>query len=61
MALTEEEKAERPFTLTEAAEFLKVDRRTVMRWIKEEKLRAFRVGRDWRIPRKEIDRLINGE
>jgi excisionase family DNA binding protein len=60
MVLTEEEKAERPFTIMEAADFFKVDRKTVLKWIKEEKLKAFRVGRDWRIARKEIDRLING-
>ena len=61
MVLSEEEKAERPFTITEAAEFLKVDRKTILRWINEEKLKGFRVGRDWRIPRKEIDRLMYGE
>ena len=61
MVLSEEEKAERPFTLMEAAEFLKVDRKTILKWINEGKLKGFRVGRDWRVPRKEIDRIMNGE
>jgi excisionase family DNA binding protein len=61
MVLTEEEKAERPLTVDEAAEFLKVNSRTVLRWLNEGKIKGFRIGRDWRIKKSEIHRIMNGE
>ncbi|MDR0881604.1 MAG: helix-turn-helix domain-containing protein [Candidatus Adiutrix sp.] len=60
-ALTDEERAERPLTVDEAAEFLKVNRSTVLKWLKEGKIRAAKIGREWRIKKAEIDRLLNGE
>lgn len=61
MVLTEKEKADRPFTVEEAAEFLQVNINTITRWIKEGKLKAAKIGRSWRIKRSEIERLLDGE
>ena len=59
--LTEEEKANRPFTVQEAAEYLQVRQETILRWIYDKKIKAGKVGGTWRIKRSEIDRLIEGE
>lgn len=61
MVLTEEEKGERPFTVDEAAEFLKVNRKTVLKLLNEGKIKGAKIGRDWRISRSQLDRLLNGE
>ena len=61
MVLTEEEKTNRPFTAEEAADYLKVHVNTITRMIKEGKLKAGKVGREWRIARGEIERLVRGE
>ena len=61
MVLTEQEKAERPFTAQEAAEFMKVHINTVTRWIKEGKIKAVKVDRHWCIRRSELERSLDGE
>lgn len=61
MVLTEQEKAERPFTAQEAAEFMKVHINTITRWIKEGKIKAVKVDRHWRIRRSELERILDGE
>lgn len=49
------------YTPQEIAVKLKINKRTVYRWIREEKLKAYKVGNLWRVPESEIDRLIKGE
>jgi len=46
----------------EVAEILGVDRHTVVKWIKERKIRAVRLpsGR-YRIPESEVRKIIEGE
>jgi len=61
VALTEQEKAERHFTVQEAADFLKVHINTVKRWIKEGRIKAVKIDRHWRIRRSEIDRVLGEE
>ena len=58
MVLTEEEKAARPFTVEEAADFLKIHPKTISKWLSEGKIRGVKVGREWRIPRSEIDKIL---
>ena len=58
MVLTEEEKASRPFTAEDAAEYLQVHVNTITRMIKEGKLKACKVGREWRITREELDEFV---
>jgi excisionase family DNA binding protein len=61
MVLTEDEKANGPLTIDEAAEYLKVSRKTMTRWIADGTVKAARIGRVWRISRSEINRLLKAE
>lgn len=45
-------------TLQEIADYLKVSRTTVWRWCSEGTLCAFKVGKSWRVPRIQLERLI---
>jgi len=56
--LTEKERAGRPFTTEETAEYFSVSLRTVQRWIADGTIKASRVGGVWRISRVEINRLM---
>ena len=46
-------------TVKEVADYLRVGRVTVWRWCKEGTLPAYRVGRNWRIPRDDFLELLN--
>ncbi len=41
-------------TPKEVADLLRVDRRTLYYWIKHDTIRAFKVGRQWRIRRADL-------
>ncbi len=52
---------ERPrdiFTPEQAAEYLQVDRETIYRYIRQGKLVASKLGRNYRIPKTSIDLLL---
>jgi excisionase family DNA binding protein len=49
---------ERYLSLTEAADALDISERTAYRWIKSGKLRAYKPGRDYRIPESAIKEAI---
>lgn len=49
------------FTIQEAAERLKVNHQTIRRLIKNEKIKAIKIGGQYRILEEEITKLINGE
>lgn len=61
MVLTEEEKAKRPLTVEEVAEFLKLHPKTVAKWINEGRIKAVKLGREWRVPKSEIGRLLKAD
>jgi len=46
------------YTPQEIANKLKIDIRTVYRWIKEGSLKAVKIGRFWRISESELKRLL---
>ena len=46
------------YTTNEVAEMLKVNKRTVFRYIKSGKLKATKIGQ-WRIKKENLDRFIN--
>jgi len=48
---------EEVFTVKEVSEFLRISRTTIWRWCNEGKLRAFKAGRGWRIPRSSLEQL----
>ena len=48
------------YTVTQAAKELGFSRQTVLKWITQKKINAFRIDRVFRIPEREIKR-IKGE
>ena len=48
-------------TLKEAAEVLDVSTRTLNRYIKDGKIKAYMVGSKWRFEKEEIERFIKGD
>jgi excisionase family DNA binding protein len=49
------------YTLEEVAEILKVSVQTIRKLIAEKKLRAFRVGGQWRVRKEDLDKYIEGQ
>lgn len=45
-------------TVEEAANYLKVSKVTIRRWCAEGKLPAFKIGREWRINKFELDKIM---
>ena len=45
-------------TVAEVAAYLKVSKVTVKRWCSRKKLPAFKIGREWRIDKKEFELMI---
>lgn len=43
------------YTLGEIEELLQVTRRTLYNWIKSGKLKAFRIGKEWRVTREALE------
>lgn len=57
----EEIESSSPLTVDEVAKAVRVDERTVREYIKSGRLRAFKVGAHWRIPRSALAELMEGE
>lgn len=47
--------------MDQAAEFLGTSRPTLYRWLRDGKLKALKVGRQWRFEQSELDRFLRGE
>ena len=45
-------------TVEEVAAYLKVSKNTVRRWCVKGKLPAFKIEREWRINKKELEKVI---
>ena len=43
------------YTLKEIEDLLHVTRRTLYNWIKSGKLKAFRIGKEWRVTRDALE------
>lgn len=52
-------KMEEFYTIKEVANKLKVHWKTIYRWIQEDKIKATKFGRDWKISQEEIDFIKN--
>lgn len=48
-------------TVSEAAQLLRLKPKTIRLWLETGRLRGFKVGRQWRIPVSELERLIPQE
>lgn len=46
------------YTLKEIVDLLQVTRRTTYNWIKDGKLKAFRVGKEWRVTKEALEEFI---
>jgi excisionase family DNA binding protein len=46
-------------TVHETAEHLKVKESTIRAWIRQEKLRAIKFGREWRVAVSDLERFLN--
>lgn len=46
-------------TVHNAAQHLQVKESTVRAWIRQDKLRASKFGREWRISLKDLERFLN--
>ena len=46
------------YTVNDLMERLKLTRRTILKYIKQGKIKAFRVGQEWRITRKHYEEFI---
>lgn len=42
------------YSLNEVADILQITRRTLYNWIKENKIQAFKVGKEWRISKEAL-------
>lgn len=48
----------RIYTIKETADLLQVTTRSIYTYIKEKKLHAVKIGREWRITQKDIEKLL---
>jgi excisionase family DNA binding protein len=49
------------YTPQEIAERLKIDIRTLYRWIREGRLKAVKIGHFWRVAESELKRFLQSE
>lgn len=53
------EKTDNYYSVTDLIDILEVTRRTVLKYIKKGKLRAFKLGNQWRVTEEELQKFIN--
>ena len=46
------------YTVAELSQKWRISPQTVQRWIREGKIKAFKVGRSWRIPEQAFDIVL---
>lgn len=46
------------FTVTQLAAYLKVNRVTILRYLKEGRFKAFKIGLNYRIPKESVEEFI---
>ena len=52
------ETTDRLLTIRDIADRLRMSQKTVRRWIKNEELAAYRLGRQWRISERDLRRFL---
>ncbi|MBI9009327.1 MAG: helix-turn-helix domain-containing protein [Tenericutes bacterium] len=53
------EKSDNYYSVTDLIDILEVTRRTILKYIKKGKLRAFKLGNQWRVTEEELQKFIN--
>lgn len=43
------------YTVNDLMDILQISRRTILKYIKESKIRVFKIGYEWRITKKHLD------
>lgn len=51
----------RLYTLTELEPIIGVSHLTLLRWVKDGKLKATKIGRKWRVTEETLRAFVNGE
>lgn len=51
-------KEEQYYTIKEVAEILKVAYLTVYRWVKDGKIEAYKLGKEYRIKKDDLDKFV---
>lgn len=51
---------EQYYTIKEVAEILKVAYLTVYRWVKDGKIEAYKLGKEYRIKKIDIEKFVEG-
>lgn len=46
------------YTVNDLMDILQVSRRTILKYIKDKKIKAFKLGYDWRITKKHLEEFI---
>jgi excisionase family DNA binding protein len=49
------------FTTDEATQYLKISKPTLLKHIRERKIKAVKVGREWRFLQSELYQFLKGE
>ena len=52
---------ERIYTVREVAQKLGFTEKTIYNYIKKKKIKALKIGKQYRIPQKELRKLLRGE
>ncbi len=50
--------ADHLITSAQVAEYLRVDKKTVARWLRKGLLRGFKLGKEWRVSREDLRLFI---
>lgn len=60
-SLKQKKRSDTMYTVTEVAKKFSVSRQTVLKWINNGKIKAVKVVKVYRIPKEEIDWLIDNQ
>ena len=58
MTTAEHQSPREMLTVDEVAEYLRVSRATICRWCGSGNLPAFRIGKSWRVQKKDLDNYV---
>jgi len=45
-------------TVEETAKYLKMSPQVIRRWLREKKLPGYKVGKEWRVAKEDIDSML---
>lgn len=45
-------------TVSQVAEYLRIHPEVIRRWLREKKLPGYKVGKEWRVAKEDIDSML---